>query len=151
MPLSQFLIKEIIGEHDCARPKAAPMRSSTPSRCCRRCRLRLRLQIVRSVAQVTQTTPAELEVLFELESRWRARSAPRAPSAPPRSGWSADHAAAGGASATGADLDAAALEAIARIAGPGRDARTWSVWPRAWANRPISPRWSSICARAGRV
>ncbi|MFT2622277.1 hypothetical protein ACMWQU_28385, partial [Escherichia coli] len=67
MPLSQFLLKEIIGENDLRTPEgrahaqfaAKPLLQALPAS-------GLRLQIVRSVAQATQTTPAELEVLFEL-------------------------------------------------------------------------------------
>jgi DNA primase len=36
MPLSQFLLREVTGEHDLSRRKGARARSSTPSRCCRR-------------------------------------------------------------------------------------------------------------------
>jgi DNA primase len=67
MPLSQFLIKEVVGEHDLQSPEgraraqfdAKPLlQSMTPTA--------LRLQIVRGLAQLTQTTPSEIEVLFEL-------------------------------------------------------------------------------------
>jgi DNA primase len=82
MPLSQFLIKEAVGEHDLQSPEgraraqfdAKPMlQSMTPTS--------LRLQIVRGLAQLTQTTPSEIEVLFEL-----AKPVAVARKAPPRSG-----------------------------------------------------------------
>ena len=119
MPLSQFLLKEIIGENDLRTPEgrahaqfaAKPLLQALPAS-------GLRLQIVRSVAQATQTTPAELEVLFELE-----KPVARVRSAPPRTKRTAPvglerqimrllvaHPQ------LSADLDAAALEAIARIA-----------------------------------
>ena len=78
MPLSQFLMKEVIGEQDLntsegrARVQydAKPLLQSMPASS-------LRLQIVRNLAQVTQTTPAEIEALFELSQPIaRARLAP---------------------------------------------------------------------------
>jgi DNA primase len=82
MPLSQFLIKEAIGEHDMSSPEgraraqfdAKPMlQAMTPTA--------LRLQIVHALAQVTMTSTYEIESLFEL-------SRPTAPAkiAPPKSG-----------------------------------------------------------------
>jgi len=67
MPLSQFLIKEVVGDNDMTTPEgraraqfdAKPMLQAMPPSS-------LRLQIVRSLAQVTHTTPAEIEALFEL-------------------------------------------------------------------------------------
>lgn len=82
MPLSQFLIREVCGEHDLdtlegrARVQfdAKPLlQSMTPSS--------LRLQIVRGLASLTQTTPAEIEALFEL-----AKPVAVARKAPPRHG-----------------------------------------------------------------
>jgi DNA primase len=82
MPLSQFLIREAVGEHDMQSPEgraraqfdAKPMlQAMTPTS--------LRLQIVRGLAQLTQTTPSEIEVLFEL-----AKPVALARKAPPRSG-----------------------------------------------------------------
>jgi DNA primase len=82
MPLSQFLMKEVIGEHDLTEPEgrarvqfdAKPLlQSMAPSS--------LRLQIVRQLALVTQTTPAEIEALFEL-----SKPVAVARVAPPRSG-----------------------------------------------------------------
>lgn len=67
MPLSQFFIRTVSAEHDLqtaegragtqfdARPLLQAMQPSG-----------LRLQIVRSLAQLTQTTPAEIETMFEL-------------------------------------------------------------------------------------
>ncbi|WP_373988840.1 DNA primase [Duganella sp. BuS-21] len=82
MPLSQFLIKEAVGEHDMSSPEgraraqfdAKPMlQAMTPTA--------LRLQIVHGLAQMTLTTPYEIEVLFEL-----AKPVAVARKAPPRSG-----------------------------------------------------------------
>jgi DNA primase len=82
MPLSQFLIKEAVGEHDMGSPEgraraqfdAKPMlQAMTPTA--------LRLQIVHGLAQMTLTTPYEIEVLFEL-----AKPVAVARKAPPRSG-----------------------------------------------------------------
>jgi DNA primase len=82
MPLSQFLIKEAVGEHDLQSPEgraraqfdAKPMlQSMTPTS--------LRLQIVRGLAQLTQSSPGEIEVLFEL-----AKPVAVARQAPPRTG-----------------------------------------------------------------
>lgn len=121
MPLSQFLIKEVIGDNDMTTPEgraraqfdAKPMLQALPPSS-------LRLQIVRSLAQVTQTTPAEIESLFEL-SKPIAQQPQR--KAPPRSKRMAPvglerqvirllvaHPA------LAADLDEAALQAIGRQA-----------------------------------
>ncbi|TWI64295.1 DNA primase [Pseudoduganella lurida] len=67
MPLSQFLLREVAGEHDLDEPEgrarvqfdAKPLlQAMTPSG--------LRLQIVRGLASMTQSTPGEIEALFEL-------------------------------------------------------------------------------------
>jgi DNA primase len=84
MPLSQFLIKEVVGDNDMTTPEgraraqfdAKPMLQALPPSS-------LRLQIVRSLAQVTQTSPAEIEALFELSNPVVQTAARRAP--PPRS------------------------------------------------------------------
>ncbi|MDP3785630.1 MAG: toprim domain-containing protein, partial [Undibacterium sp.] len=67
MPLSQFFMKEVSGDNDLstaegraktqfdAKPLLQQMAASG-----------LRLQLVRSLAQFTQTTPAEIETMFEL-------------------------------------------------------------------------------------
>jgi DNA primase len=82
MPLSQFLIKEAVGEHDLQSPEgraraqfdAKPMlQAMTPTA--------LRLQIVRGLAQLTQSTPSEIEVLFDL-----AKPVAAMHKAPPRTG-----------------------------------------------------------------
>jgi DNA primase len=82
MPLSQFLVKEAVGEHDLQSPEgraraqfdAKPMlQAMTPTA--------LRLQIVRGLAQLTQSTPSEIELLFEL-----AKPVAAVRKAPPRSG-----------------------------------------------------------------
>ncbi|WP_137174924.1 DNA primase [Massilia sp. HP4] len=67
MPLSQFLLREVTQEHDLGTPEgrahaqfeAKPLlQAMTPSS--------LRLQIVRGLASMTESTPAEIESLFEL-------------------------------------------------------------------------------------
>ncbi|TXG02085.1 DNA primase [Massilia arenae] len=67
MPLSQFLLREVTQEHDLDTPEgrahaqfeAKPLlQAMTPSS--------LRLQIVRGLASMTQSTPSEIESLFEL-------------------------------------------------------------------------------------
>ncbi|NGZ86572.1 DNA primase [Duganella aceris] len=82
MPLSQFLVKEAVGEHDLQSPEgraraqfdAKPMlQAMTPTA--------LRLQIVRGLAQLTQSTPSEIELLFEL-----AKPVAAVRKAPPRTG-----------------------------------------------------------------
>lgn len=78
MPLSQFFLKEVVGDSDLtsaegraraqfdAKPLVQLMAPSS-----------LRLQMVRGLAQLTQTTPAEIESLFELSQPVaRARIAP---------------------------------------------------------------------------
>ena len=81
MPLSQFLLREAAGEHDLGEPEgrarvqfdAKPMlQAMAPSA--------LRLQIVRGLASMTQSTPGEIEALFELSKPVAA-----ARKAPPRS------------------------------------------------------------------
>jgi DNA primase len=82
MPLSQFLLREASGEHDLSTPEgraraqfdAKPLlQAMAPSS--------LRLQIVRGLASMTQSTPAEIETLFEL-----AKPVSVARRAPPRQG-----------------------------------------------------------------
>ncbi len=81
MPFSQFLLNEVTGENDLGTPEgrartqfdAKPLLQAMPPSS-------LRLQIVRSLAHVTQTTPAEIEALFEL-----AQPIARTKVAPPRS------------------------------------------------------------------
>jgi DNA primase len=80
MPLSQFLLKEAVGDNDLNTPEgrartqfdAKPLLQALPPSS-------LRLQIVRSLAQVTESTPAEIEALFEL-----AQPISRVRAAPPR-------------------------------------------------------------------
>jgi DNA primase len=80
MPLSQFLLKEAIGDNDLGTPEgraraqfdAKPMLQVLPPSA-------LRLQIVRSLAQLTDSTPAEIEALFQL-----AQPVARSRAAPPR-------------------------------------------------------------------
>ncbi|HJU70974.1 MAG TPA: DNA primase [Paucimonas sp.] len=67
LPLSQFLLNEASGTNDLGTPEgrarmqfdAKPLLQAMPPSA-------LRLQIVRGVAQATQTTPAEIEALSEL-------------------------------------------------------------------------------------
>ncbi|MES2152248.1 MAG: DNA primase [Pseudomonadota bacterium] len=82
MPLSQFLLREVSAEHDLSTPEgrariqfdAKPLlQSMTPSS--------LRLQIVRGLAGMTESTPAEIEALFEL-----AKPVSEVRRAPPRQG-----------------------------------------------------------------
>lgn len=78
MPLSQFFLKEVVGDGDLttaegrarAQFDAKPLlQIMAPSS--------LRLQMVRGLAQLTQTTPSEIESLFELSQPVaRARVAP---------------------------------------------------------------------------
>ena len=82
MPLSQFLLREVTTEHDLTTPEgraraqfdAKPMlQAMTPTA--------LRLQIVRGLASLTESTPAEIEALFEL-----SKPVSVARRAPPRQG-----------------------------------------------------------------
>jgi DNA primase len=82
VPLSQFLLREVSGEHDLSSPEgrarvqfdAKPLlQAMAPSS--------LRLQIVRGLAGITESTPAEIEGLFEL-----AKPVSLARRAPPRQG-----------------------------------------------------------------
>ncbi|KRB88447.1 DNA primase [Noviherbaspirillum sp. Root189] len=86
MPLSQFLLNEVTQDNDLgtsegrarAQFDAKPLLQAMPPSA-------LRLQIVRGLAQLTQTTPAEIEALFELvQPVARKRAAPpRAKRTPP--------------------------------------------------------------------
>ncbi len=82
MPLSQFLLREVSAENDLSTPEgrariqfdAKPLlQSMTPTS--------LRLQIVRGLASMTESTPAEIESLFEL-----SKPVSVARRAPPRQG-----------------------------------------------------------------
>lgn len=81
MPLSQFLLKEAAADHDLSTPEgrarmqfdAKPMLQALPAS-------GLRLQIIRGLAQMTQSTPSEIENLFEL-----AKPVSRSKMAPARS------------------------------------------------------------------
>jgi DNA primase len=81
MPLSQFLLNEVTAGQDLTTPEgrarvqfeAKPLLQAMPAS-------GLRWQIVRGLAQSTQTTPAEIESLFEL-----SQPLARAKIAPPRS------------------------------------------------------------------
>ncbi len=78
MPLSQFLLKEVTDNVDLQTPEgraraqfdAKPLLQAMPASS-------LRLQIVRGLAQLTQSTPSEIEGLFELlQPVARKRAAP---------------------------------------------------------------------------
>jgi DNA primase len=78
MPLSQFLLNEVTLDQDMSNPEgraraqfdAKPLLQAMPASA-------LRWQIVRSLAQLTQTSPAEVETLFGLSQPVaRARMAP---------------------------------------------------------------------------
>ena len=122
MPLSQFLLKEVVADHDLGTPEgrartqfdAKAMLQALPAS-------GLRLQIVRSLAQLTQSTASEIETLFDLKQPV-ARTRP----APPRGKRTAPvdmerqimrllvaHPALAG------DLDANALAAVAHFAPDG--------------------------------
>ena len=81
MPLSQFLLNEAVSENALSSPEgraraqhdAKPLLQAMPPSS-------LRLQIVRELAQLTQTTAAEIEALFEL-----VQPVARVRLAPPRS------------------------------------------------------------------
>jgi DNA primase len=82
MPLSQFLLREVSTENDNSTPEgrariqhdAKPLlQSMTPTA--------LRLQIVRGLASLTESTPGEIEALFEL-----SKPVSVARRAPPRQG-----------------------------------------------------------------
>lgn len=80
MPLSQFVLKEVATENDLntaegrarAQFEAKPLLQAMPPSS-------LRLQIVRGLAQMTQTTPVEIESLFDL-----AKPIAHGRAAPPR-------------------------------------------------------------------
>lgn len=80
MPLSQFLVQEVVGKNDLSTAEgrarmqfdAKPLLQAMPTSA-------LRLQIVRALAQLAQTTPSELETLLEL-----SKPAARTRQAPPR-------------------------------------------------------------------
>ena len=80
MPLSQFLLNEVMRDKELGTPEgrahaqfeAKPLLQAMPASA-------LRWQLVRSLAQLTQTSPAELEALFEL-----AQPVARTKMAPPR-------------------------------------------------------------------
>ncbi|MES2832646.1 MAG: DNA primase [Pseudomonadota bacterium] len=122
MPLSEFLLKEVVAENDLATSEgrartqfdAKPLLQALPASS-------LRLQIVRSLAAVTRSTPSEIEVLFELK-----QPVARIKAAPPRARRTAPvelerqimrllvaHPS------LASDLDEDALEAAARCAPDG--------------------------------
>ncbi|TFW17653.1 DNA primase [Duganella callida] len=68
MPLSQFLIREAMGEHDMGSPEGrARMQFDAKPLLQAMAPTALRLQIVHGLAQMTMTSPYEIEVLFELQ------------------------------------------------------------------------------------
>jgi DNA primase len=119
MPLSQFLLKEVTQDKDLgtlegrakAQFDAKPLLQAMPPSA-------LRLQIVRGLAQLTQTTPAEIEALFEL-----AQPVARKKIAPPRTKRTAPMGLERqmirllvAQPSLAADLDQAALDAAAQMA-----------------------------------
>jgi DNA primase len=85
VPLSQFVLNEVAAGNDLhtaegrarAQFDAKPLLQAMPPSA-------LRLQIVRGLAQMTQSTPAEIEALFELAKPiTRVRAAPARASRPP--------------------------------------------------------------------
>jgi DNA primase len=82
MPLSQFLLREVAGENDLTTPEGrARAQFDAKSLLQAMAPTSLRLQIVRGLASMTQSTPAEIETLFEL-----AKPVSVARRAPPRKG-----------------------------------------------------------------
>jgi DNA primase len=123
MPLSQFLLNEVSAEGEMhtaegrarAQFHAKAMLQAMPASA-------LRLQIVRSLAQLTQTTPAEIEALFELSKP----VAPRRAAPPPRSSRAAPVDLEKkvirllmAQPALAADVSAAAVESLAALAPDG--------------------------------
>jgi DNA primase len=119
MPLSQFLINEVTGENDLttsegrarAQFDAKPLLQAMPPSA-------LRLQLVRALAQLTQTTPAEIEALFEL-----VQPVARSKIAPPRTKRTAPMGLERqmmrllvAHPVLGAELDEAAIAAVAQLA-----------------------------------
>lgn len=119
MPLSQFLLNEVSRDNDLgtsegrakAQFDAKPLLQAMPPSA-------LRLQIVRSLAQLTQTTPAEIEALFELvQPVARVKIAPPRTKRTPPMGLERQMMrllVAHPALASG--LDASALDAVAQLA-----------------------------------
>ncbi|OWW19859.1 DNA primase [Noviherbaspirillum denitrificans] len=124
MPLSQFLLREVTRDNDLATSEgrakaqfdAKPLLQAMPPSA-------LRLQIVRGLAQQTQSTAAEIEALFEL-----AQPVARTKVAPPRTKRTppmglerqmirllVTHPSLAG------DLDQEAIEAVARMAPDNAD------------------------------
>ena len=145
MPLSQFLLREVTTEHDLDTPEgraraqfdAKPLlQAMTPTA--------LRLQIVRGLASLTESTPAEIEALFELSKPVSvARKAPPRQGRPEPVGLELQimrmlvaHPA------LALDLDearAARLRPFRRRAGRA-PAPAGRAWPRRWARTAVSPR-----------
>lgn len=119
MPLSQFLINEVTQDKDLgtaegraqAQYEAKPLLQLMPASA-------LRWQIVRSLAQATKTTPPELESLLELaQPVARARMAPpKAKRTPPLGLERQMIRLLLAHPALAADMDAQALDAVARLA-----------------------------------
>jgi DNA primase len=122
MPLSQFLINQVTQDNDLttsegrarAQFDAKPLLQAMPPS-------GLRLQIVRALAQQTQTTPAEIEALFEL-----SQPVARAKVAPPRTKRTAPMGLERqmmrllvAHPSLAADLDQAARDAAAQLAPDG--------------------------------
>jgi DNA primase len=122
MPLSQFLLNEIATGNDLSAAEgraraqfdAKPLLQAMPPSS-------LRLQIVRSLAQLTHTTPAEIETLFELvKPIARARAAPpRGKRSPPMDLERQIMRLLVAHPALAAELDEAALSAVGHFAPDG--------------------------------
>jgi DNA primase len=119
MPLSQFLLNEVTQDNDLSTSEgraraqfdAKPLLQAMPPSA-------LRLQIVRGLAQLTQTTPAEIEALFELvQPVARKRMAPpRAKRTPPIGLERQMIRLLVAHPSLAAGLDQAALDAVAQLA-----------------------------------
>lgn len=119
MPLSQFLLNEVTAGEDLGNPEgraraqfnAKPLlQSMTPSA--------LRLQIVRGLAQLTQTTPAEIETLFELSQpvAQTRKAPPRTRRTPPMGLERQMMRILVAYPAFAADLDGSVMEGVAQVA-----------------------------------
>ena len=125
MPLSQFLLKEVATDNDLNTPEgrartqfeAKPLLQAMPASA-------LRLQLVRGLAQLTQSAPAEIEALFQLPQPVSARARPapaRAKRTPPMGLERQMIRLLVAHPLLAADLDQDALEAVAQLAPDNAD------------------------------
>jgi DNA primase len=84
MPLSQFLIKEAVGEHDLQSPEGRARAVRRQAHAAGDDADGVAAADRAWLAQLTQTTPSEIEVLFELAAGGAARQAPAARGGPRR-------------------------------------------------------------------